>query len=119
MDDVTLPSSPQELEELVRDALLHLYDQGYLLRHPLARLVDVSAGSGAAIRAKRLVQTLLDAIEAFRPTPGTPADSRAWRHYHLFEARYLEWSSAGDVIGRLDISKTQSQRDHAAQLEAV
>ncbi len=119
MADLSLPSSPQELEDLVRDALLHLYDQGYLLRHPLARLVDVTEGSGGAVRAKRLVQILLDAIEAFRPTPGTPADSRAWRHYHLLEDRYIGGASASEVIARLDISKSQYQRDHAGALGAV
>jgi CheY-like chemotaxis protein len=119
MRERIVPSSPRELADLVRDALLHLYDHGYLLRHPLARMAAGTAGGGAEIRGKQLLQTLLDAIEAFRPGPGTPADSRAWRHFRLLELRYVGGVSAGDVIARLDISKSQYQRDHAGALEAL
>jgi CheY-like chemotaxis protein len=110
---------PAEFEELVRDVLLHLYDAGYLMSHPLAQHVDVAPGSGATARGKRLLQAMLDAIEAFRPAPGAPADARARRVYRLLELRYIGGLSASDVMARLDISKSQYQRDHAHALESL
>jgi CheY-like chemotaxis protein len=111
--------APTQFAALVRDALLHLYDGTYLQRHALATLVEPSPGAGATTRAKLLLRTLVDAIESLRPAPGTPSDSRAWRSYRILEMRYLEGMSAGEVIDRLTISKTQYQRDHARVLEAV
>ena len=108
-----------DFEDLVRDALLHLYDAAYLQTHPLTQLADVPSGDGAVLRGKRLLQALLDAIESLRPAPGTSTDSRAWRSYRLLELRYVEGLSAGDVLGQLAISKTQYQREHARALEAV
>jgi len=108
-----------EFEELLRDALLHLYDVAYLQTHPLARFVEIPSGSSTALRGKLLLQTLLDAIESLRPPDGTPSNSHSWRRYRLLELRYLEALSAADVYAELAISKTQYQRDHARALEAV
>ena len=111
--------SQDELENLVRDALLHIYDVTRLVNHPLAQLVGAPPGSSATARSKLLVRSLLDAIESFRPPPGTPGDSRAWRNYRLLELRYVGGMSASDVISQLGISKSQYQRDHARALEAI
>jgi len=111
--------SQPEFQELVRDALLHLYDVAYLQTHPLAALVDPGPGDSAVLRGKLLGQTLLETIESLRPIAGTSSDSRAWRSYRLLELRYCEGLGVGEVPVRLDISKTQYQRDHARALEAV
>ena len=104
---------------MVRDALLHLYDVTYLQTHALGRGLKVTAGDDASFRGKRLLQVLLDAIESLRPVIGAPADSRAWRSYHLLELRYIRGLTVDEAIARLAISKTQYWRDHARALEAV
>jgi len=109
----------EEFADLVKDALLHLYDVAYLQRHPLAALVEFRAGEDSPTRAKVLLRTLLQAVESLRPPAGTSSDSRAWRSYRILEMRYLEGLSVGHVIDRLAISKTQYQRDHARALEAI
>ncbi|MBI2939588.1 MAG: response regulator [Chloroflexi bacterium] len=111
--------SATEFEQLVRDALLHLYDAAYLQTHPLAQLVDAPPGNSAVLRGKVLLQTLLDTIDSLHPAPATPTDSRAWRSYRLLELRYIEGLTAGEVVVQLAISKTQYQRDHARALDAV
>jgi CheY-like chemotaxis protein len=104
------------LEEQVRDALLHLYDVAYLQTHPLAGL---GGGDGSALRGKALLQTLLDAVAALEPRPGTAAGSPAWRGYHLLELRYLEGLSVNEAVEQLAVSRTQYRRDHRRALGAV
>jgi CheY-like chemotaxis protein len=71
------------------------------------------------MRAKKLLHTLLDAVEALQPPAGTSASSRAWRSYHLLSLRYVEALDVRSVMQRLAISKTQYQREHARALEAL
>lgn len=115
-------SSPEtrlsEFERQVRDALLHLYEPAYLETHYLARQETVSPALPGRL-GSRLFQSLMNAVEALHPAAGLPSDSRAWRLYRLIELRYVEGLSAGDVIERLAISKSQYQRDHARALTAV
>lgn len=114
------PEAPSiEFKDLVRDALLHLYEAGYLGSHPLAKLAEVPPGGSAAASGKRLLQLLLDAIEALRPAPGFPTDARTLRLYHLLELRYIGGMSAGDAMAQLGISKSQYQRDHLHALDSV
>jgi len=87
-----------EFENLVRDALLHMYDATHLQTHPLAQLVKGSPGNNAVLRGKLLFQELLATIRLMRPVAGTPTDSRAWRTYRLLELRYVEGLSAADAI---------------------
>jgi CheY-like chemotaxis protein len=108
--------APRPFGELVRDALLHLYDGPHLQTHPLARLV---AGATGGARGRTLLRELLDAIEQLRPAGGAPSDARAWRGYRLLELRYVRALPAAEVAGQLALSKTQYRRDHALALEAV
>ncbi|MBI2938914.1 MAG: response regulator [Chloroflexi bacterium] len=111
--------SPEAFADLVRDALLHLYDATYLQRHPLVQFVDAPSTSNTVLRGKLLLQGLLDAIRSLRPVDGTPADSRAWRTYRLLELRYIEGDSAGEASNQLGLAKTQYHKDHARALEAI
>lgn len=108
-----------EFENLVRDALLHMYDATHLQTHPLAQLVKGSPGNNAVLRGKLLFQELLATIRLMRPVAGTPTDSRAWRTYRLLELRYVEGLSAADAIDQLALGKTQYHRDHTRALETV
>jgi CheY-like chemotaxis protein len=117
--DSTADGSPSELADLVRDALLHLYDVTYLQTHPLATLASSTLVRGSALQGKRLTTLLLDAIEALRPSAGSHDDARSSRSFHLLELRYVDSLSVSDILKRLSISKTQYQREHARALLAV
>jgi CheY-like chemotaxis protein len=114
----TVPSE-EEFKDLVRGALLHLYDVTYLQTHPLARFVDLPAGSISADRGSLLLRELVDAVESLRPQPSARLDQRSSRNYRLLELRYLEGASFANVMASLGVSKTQYQRDHARALGAV
>lgn len=112
-----LISSPDSFVELVRDALLHLYDLTYLQTHPL---VDLCAqGQSARVGGKALRQALLDAIGATHPGPGVSTSSRAWRSYRILELRYVVGNEVDEVIGEVALSKRQYHREHHRALEAV
>ncbi|MDA8218432.1 MAG: response regulator [Dehalococcoidales bacterium] len=108
-----------DFAEVVRDALLHLYDTTYLRTHRLSRLLARRADGTAGLEGKELFQVLLQAVEALRPPPGTRTDSPAWRKYRLLELRYLDALSAQSVMRELAVSKTQYHRDHGMALAAV
>jgi CheY-like chemotaxis protein len=110
---------PPEFEQLVRDALNHLYDTSYLQNHPLASLPASHPGDRGALRGKRLLQALLDAIDSLHPPQGTPSSQRAWRIFTLFSLRYVEGVGFTEVLRRLNISSTQYKRDHTRGLEGV
>ena len=109
---------PDEFVELVRDALIHLYDPSHLQTHELLGAME-DAGSTAATRGKRLYEALLDAIETLRPVVGTDAQSRAWRAYRILELRYIDGREAASVMTEVALSKNQYHRDHNRALLAV
>jgi CheY-like chemotaxis protein len=108
-----------EFVGMVRDALLHLYDTPYLQTHQLAQRIGASGSQNPSVRGGRLFQVLVSAIEALRPSPGTPTDSRGRRAYRLLELRYIEGHSAESTAAELAISGTQYKRDSTRSLEAV
>ncbi|MCL4508626.1 MAG: response regulator [Chloroflexi bacterium] len=120
MSDVESESSspPEEFVDAVRDALLHLYDPMRLHHHPLKAYL-VEQGEGLQVRGKELRQALLDAIEALRPTPDTPPDSRAWRAHTILELRYIEGLEAVEVSDHVALSKSQYHREHQRALQGV
>jgi CheY-like chemotaxis protein len=113
------PAVSEEFGELVREALLHLYEPAFLQTHPFAFLVGEEDATAPPLRGKLLFQILREGIEALCPTAGTARNSRAWRTYQLVELRYVEGMRAAEVIKRLAISKAQYQRDHARALQAI
>ncbi|MBI2941460.1 MAG: response regulator [Chloroflexi bacterium] len=117
MDD-----SPEHFLELVRDALLHLYDDlAYLEGHALLAVVGAPETASRA-RARLLRQALLDAIEALHPEPSLGVESRAYstyRIYRILELRYIEGLEAGQVMERVALSKTHYHREHHRALQAV
>lgn len=107
---------PEEFTELVRDALLHLYDPAYLQTHPLLAYLG-NTEFGAVTRGKRLRQALLDAIESLQPSAGTAA--HAWRTYRILELRYVEGNEVAGVMNEVALSKSQYHREHNRALQAV
>lgn len=107
-----------EFVDLVREALLHVYDVGYLQKHPLLSLIDQPA-SGEAATGPRLRQSLLDAVEALRPGPDMAPTARAWRLYHILELRYIECHDVAEVIDQISLSSAQYHREHQRALQMV
>jgi CheY-like chemotaxis protein len=109
---------PDDFIDLIRDALMHLYDPAHLQTHPL--LVAVSTPQGLVkTRGTLLRQTLLDAIEALRPESTTPIESRPWRTYRILELRYLEGQDIDEIADQFGVSRSQYHRQHQRALQAV
>jgi CheY-like chemotaxis protein len=114
-----IPDLPEAFADLVRDALLHLYDPVQLQSHPLLSLAPGDAVSGSVSRGRLLRHALLDAIEALQPERGVAATSRAWRAYRILDLRYLEALDVAEVIVRVALSKSQYHREHQRALHGV
>lgn len=106
---------PQAFTDLVRDALISLYDARRLKSHPLL----AAAGAGTSPGAASLRRALLDAIDTANPGPGVSVSSRAWRLYRILELRYVEGREVHDVMTELALSKSQYHRDHHHALHTV
>ena len=117
-EDRLLSEPSDEFVELVRDALLHVYDPSHLQGHPLLSLI-ADDGLGLVSRGKLLRQMLLDAVETLHPAHGVGARSRAWRAYQILESRYIEGNEVVDVMEQVAIGKSQYHRDHHHALRSV
>lgn len=109
---------PESFVELVRDALLNLYDPAGLHHHPLLPLVG-AATMHAVDRGRLFRQSLLDAIEVLNPGPGVAVTSRAWRTYRILELRYIEGNDVTSVMDQVYLSKSHYHREHHRALAAV
>lgn len=104
----------------VHDAYGHLYDSHHLQNHPLGKLLmQAYPETDGFQRSQALRRVLLDAIQALRPQPKTPAQSPDWRLYSLLEMRYIERLNPLEAMQQLSISKSQFFRDQARALELV
>jgi CheY-like chemotaxis protein len=101
----------------VKDALNHLYDQAYL---ETALLLDtLGIKRPGAARGPLLQQTLLDAIQALRPSADLPYSSLAWRRYRYLYLRYAQAAALVDIGNDLGISLRQARRYSLDGLTAV
>ncbi|MCL4545472.1 MAG: response regulator [Chloroflexi bacterium] len=109
---------PDEFVDLVRDALLHLYDLAHLQTHPLTTLIQrarkLPEPAGALLRRE-----LLEAIESLRPAAGVPASSRSWRLHQVIELRYVAEEDVSEILRELVISKSQYHREHQHALRGI
>lgn len=109
---------PEDFVDMVRDALIGLYDARRLKSHRLLAALE-AAEPGSPRGAAALRRALLDAIETVNPGPGVSALSRAWRLYRIMELRYVEGREVHDVMDELALSKSQYHRDHHHALQTV
>jgi CheY-like chemotaxis protein len=102
----------------LHDALSKLYDSPSLQTHPLGDLLADTSQS-ALQRGQALRRLLLEAIEALRPGPGVPTQSRDWRAYRILELRYIEGRSPTEIMERLALSRSLFFQEQARVLNIV
>jgi CheY-like chemotaxis protein len=101
-----------EFKSLVKDALSHLYDIGYLQNHPLLEQVAIETGNVAAGgKARALFQALYDSIEELNPGSEHNRPAKPVRFYQILRKRYVEGIKAQDVALQLALSERQLFRE--------
>ncbi len=115
---VDLVNMPRSFVGLVRNALMHLYDQAHLQCHPLAELVT-SDGCAPENIPRALRGLLIDAIEELNPGPLISRNDREWRPYGILIRRYVNGFSIEEVASELHLSVRQFHREHHKALLAL
>lgn len=113
------PQAPEELLIELRDALSHLYDRAYLLRHPLMRYVARRSGDDAIAAVEDLRRLLCRAVEDLRPDPSTPPSDPAWRPYAVVHGRFVQGQEAATLERELSLGTRQIQREQRRGLELI
>lgn len=108
-----------ELQQQVRDALVHLHDVVYLQTHPLARIATLKPAAASRREAGlALRERLLATIEALRPTVNRRTSRLAPRPSSPRPAVYRrDRSGRGRHSAR--VGKSQFYREHERALAAV
>lgn len=119
MPEPVVNFDPAEFERLLREALVNLFDQAALSRHPFAGMLDRGA-SEQQTRGQQLRELITDAIERLQPVdrasrPGAPEG----RPYLLLRARFVEGASPRDIQELLGLSERQLRRDQARAIQAL
>ncbi|MEW6567929.1 MAG: response regulator [Chloroflexota bacterium] len=118
-DPQDLPVEREQFEKWVHDALGRLYDTPHLQTHPLASLLLPAPAASGLHRCQALRRSLLEAIQALRPGPGTPAQSPDWRAYRILELRYLEGLGPTEAMKTMALGRSQYFREQARALAVV
>ena len=98
-------------EDLVRDVLMHLYDNAYLLQHPLLPLLVKRHLPDPLARAQQLRSLIIEAIHSLAPPAPVVAKSKEWRPYGVLILRYVDRLSDERIQRDLAISERQLFRD--------
>ena len=98
-------------EEMVRDALMHLYDNAYLLQHPLLPLLVKRHVPDPLARAQQLRSVIIEAVHSLTPPAPVVAKSKEWRPYGVLILRYVDRMSDERIQRDLAISERQLFRD--------
>ena len=106
----------QLLVEHLRNALRHLYDANYLRSSPLAQFFGVSnrIDTSSTIRS-----ILIDSINAFKPDPDEPDQSRTWRIFDSLYCCFVQQLKQQIVADQLSISPRQLRREQTHAIEAL
>ena len=98
----------------VHHVLQHLYDPLVLRASPLMELLDLGERGPTALR-----DILLQAIERFKPRPGTREGMSAWRPYRALFHRYVEQFTQREVADVLSLSIRQMRREEKRALTGL
>jgi CheY-like chemotaxis protein len=113
------PNLTDQLEVAVRDVLAHLYDQGYLLGHPLLARLSSSGEASPALALQRLRSLLLRAIEGLRPSTEEEAGDKSWRPYEAIYQRYVLGKELEQLAQEMALSTRQVQREQRRGIAAI
>ena len=100
-----------ELGARVQEVLSHLYDSGYLQRHPLTDYLQPGNQLGLRERMRYLRTLMLELIEELNPGPEVPFRSARARVYSVVNLHYVEGMTVQEAARELAISERQFYRD--------
>lgn len=109
--DERIMLTPDELGPMVQDVLNHLYDCGYLQRHPLAEYVQPGNRWTPRERMRALRTLMLEMIEELSPGADVPFRSGRARAYSVLNLHYVEGMTVQEAAKELAISERQLYRD--------
>ena len=98
-------------DDMVRDALAHLYDSAYLRNHPLLPLLIHRHMPDPLARAQALRTLIIETIRELRPQAPVLPQDREWRPYGILVLRYLDGVGDDKIERDLSISERQFFRD--------
>ncbi|MBI2941407.1 MAG: response regulator [Chloroflexi bacterium] len=108
--------APPPFARQVRHALAHLYDPDVLRAHSLLGPFGLSdrANPQAALR-----EALVGAVEALKPAPTVPVDSRTWRVYRVLTCRYVQQLDQEQTAHQLGVGVRHVRREQRVAVEAL
>jgi CheY-like chemotaxis protein len=113
-----LEPSREEFDRWTHEALNRLYDSPFLETLPLTDwLVPQEERTGS--RSQSLRRRLLSAIQARKPPRGAPPQSRDWRGYQILEQRFIAALTPGEVVQRMNISRSLFFLEQARALKVI
>lgn len=108
-----------EFHDLVRDALVNLYDFAYLRGHPLLNLLSPDESLATPARVNALRDAITEAIELLAPDERVPRSAKEWRPYLALRHAYIEYLAPEEVQARLGLGERQVMRERLRGIEAV
>jgi len=107
-----------ELRELLRDALGHLYDPVHLQSHPLLGQLNLEPLAGES-QPEALRRVLRDAVRALQPPAEVPPTSSEWIPYRVLWSHYVRGLPVNRICEDLGLSRASFFRRQNDALEAV
>lgn len=104
-------SAKADFDELVKDALKHLYDYAYLEDHALALQYWPVVRQYGPARAHRLSRLLLETIEELSPADIGAKTAARSQAYFLLTHRYVDGSPLEQTLRELAVSRRQFFRE--------
>ncbi len=109
-------STHSTLEDLLRQALNHLYDSVALRDSPLVSVLGLEAHPN---KARALRTTLETAIEAVGDLERSTAGCSTERNYDVLSLRYLQQFTQAEVANQLGVSTRHLRREQARALQVL
>ncbi|RIK34653.1 MAG: hypothetical protein DCC55_32785 [Chloroflexi bacterium] len=104
-----------EFEQQLREGLGQLYHPGYRPPQPLSTILGVDRQNSIAV----VRETLIQAIDALKPSPDTPPNARSWRLYLVLFHRYVEARTQEETAELLSITPRHLRREQQEALHVL
>ena len=116
LPDMHKPLSRSEFEDGLRAALTNLYDPAVLQGSSLVTLFGLDDRADAIVALRGI---LVAAIESLRPGEDVPAQSMAWRYFHILYGRFTEQLTQFEISNDLGLSVRQIRRHEKRALQVL